>query len=345
MPFSTISTVQLQPARPITTDLISALYNRDEDLNARVGSIADINISNPSFEVLSGTNPANWTITLFTGGTYSVDTSIVAHGGKSLKFTHPGGAGNGGGQGESDLFPVTTSIKYVVGHQIYNTVVGVRNKVLIRPYDKNLTTLPDSTYYDTLSSAHGTGVYADVYATYTPPSSARFVKVIPQGGTTDTDPGALANIYFDNITMKPKTIKSVTGGSYIIIESTARRGTKDPTYIKLKEQKINLLGSIKIHYEAAYGGDVLGGVGGGYFQIWRNGSAIGTETTLAANGTGVSTAALVFTTISTVISGWKPDDLVQIYAHRSTGANNEAAVKNMRLQVANPWEAGYHEDY
>lgn len=210
MPFTTISTVQLQPARPVSTDLMNALYNRDEDLNVRVGSASELDITNGSFEVLSGTAAAGWTITVYTGGAVAVDTSIVAHGAKSLKMTHPGGAGNGGGEAESEAFLVSSAKQFTIGYQIKTNATGARNKVIIRPLDKNLTTLADVVPYNKLSSVDGTAAWASTYTTFTPPSSATFAKIVLQGGTTDANPGAVANTYFDNITVMSKSkIKSV----------------------------------------------------------------------------------------------------------------------------------------
>jgi hypothetical protein len=215
MAFDNITTAELAVGKPITNELLEKFKNRDDFLNAQVGTLAGISISNPSFEVDSDGDgqPDNWTITFFTGGTGVIDTATAVHGAVSYKFTHPGGAGNGGGFMDSDFFPVSTNYGYSLEYE-QNVKGGAVPGGNILFYDKNQSLLgsipiPFSTQIFT------TGIFRPYIAGFLPAlsntvvtavSSAVYAKVRFIGGSTNHTTAGTVN--FDNIVVTPINISS-----------------------------------------------------------------------------------------------------------------------------------------
>jgi hypothetical protein len=153
-------------------------------------------IANGSFEVDSDADgtPDNWTLSLYAGGAGAVSTSTPGHGEKCFIFTRTSGAGNGGGQLLSDYIAVSTVAAPWVSFALKQSSAQPRTKVLVRPYTAQKATLADSTIYD--STANPTA-WTDNHYRITLPTSACFVKIALQGGTTDHN--FAGTIAFDNI--------------------------------------------------------------------------------------------------------------------------------------------------
>ena len=117
----------------VVVDDLTYLYNQFLSL---VGS-REI-IVNGSFESDADADgyPDGWTRTLYTGGSFTFDLSTSAadgkaiHGKRSVKFTSPGGVGNGGGYLEStDFFEISENRTYVLSWQHKSSVAGIHNLV------------------------------------------------------------------------------------------------------------------------------------------------------------------------------------------------------------------------
>ena len=145
--------------------------------------------------------PDGWTLTKYTGGTFSHETSTAAadgkaiHGKRSIKFTSPGGGGNGGGFVTStDFFEVTEGRNYGVTWQHKSSVAGIHNLAQIQFYDSTQTSISTSTLYD--SSANPTGwVLQKAYVAA--PVNGRYAKIILTGAKDDNTTAGSA--WFDDI--------------------------------------------------------------------------------------------------------------------------------------------------
>lgn len=134
--------------------IIDALAAAEVDIAAIVGERL---VTNGSFEVDSDSDgfPDQWTSTPYTGGSFALvdDTGTganSAHGLKAIKFTHPGGGGNGGGEivTHADTFiEVTPNRSYWLSWMNKNSVAGLTNSVEILEYDATLTLLATHQIY------------------------------------------------------------------------------------------------------------------------------------------------------------------------------------------------------
>lgn len=108
------------------------------------------------------------------------------------------------------------------------------------------------------------------------------------------------------------------GDTLIIADDTSVGSITSATYIKIKEINLGAFssGTLRIKFDL----ESLSGAYNVYGRIYKNGVAIGTERTVNTVGP---------TTFSEDISGWSPNDLIQIYAH-SDGTHNET-VLNFRI--------------
>lgn len=195
MSFTTIP----KPDQGDTTkkSLIDAMIDDLEDLNARISVAAQI--LNGSFETDADSDgiPDAWTRTLYTGGTFTRDNTDQIDGLYSVKFTSPGGAGNGGGYIEStDAFPVSPNRAIQVLWGMKSSVAGVSNKVEIYWFKSDLTAsaTPSTSLY---SSTSNPTIWNSFTNGANPPSDARFAKVRFTGcHTSSTTAGST---WFDNV--------------------------------------------------------------------------------------------------------------------------------------------------
>jgi hypothetical protein len=195
MAYISIATSDIAVDKPITNELMTQVKDNLDYLYGVVGVNVD-QISNGSFEIDSDADgtPDNWTLSLYAAGAGAVSTSAPGHGERCFIFTRTSGAGNGGGQLLSDYIAVSTVAAPWVSFALKQSSAQPRTKVLVRPYTAQKATLADSTIYD--STANPT-VWTDKHYRVTLPTSACFVKIALQGGTTDHN--FAGTIAFDNI--------------------------------------------------------------------------------------------------------------------------------------------------
>jgi hypothetical protein len=137
--------------------------------------------------------PDNWTRFLYSGGSSGFETTNPRHGSKSFYFTHPGGAGNGGGYIDCDYIAVSPE-QYTAQFCIRSTATGIKNIVQVLYYDKSKAYLGADDLY--LATAADTADHTYT-ANYTPPSTCRFVKYRLIGGYNDT--AVAGTTYFDGV--------------------------------------------------------------------------------------------------------------------------------------------------
>lgn len=204
MPFTTITkpavgdpTKQQSFAARVVDNLIY-LYNSFLSL---VGSRETV--INGSFESDADGDgfPDGWTLTKYTGGTFSHETSTAAaddksvHGKRSIKFTSPGGGGNGGGYVTStDFFEISEQRPYFLSWWHKSSVAGIHNVVAIQFYDSTQTSISTKTLYD---SAANPVVWQVQHGNFAPPDAARYAKIILTGAKDDNTTAGSA--WFDHV--------------------------------------------------------------------------------------------------------------------------------------------------
>jgi hypothetical protein len=148
--------------------------------------------------------PDNWTQTLYTGGSFSVDSTTQFNGAKSVKFTS---AGTGGGYITSTAnFTVSPSITYSVGFALKSTDAGVRNVVEILWYQDDGTAsavTATSTIYD--DSTTNPTSWTEKWYEITSPTDAAYAKVRLTGcHSSDVTSGST---WFDSVIFSRYVIK------------------------------------------------------------------------------------------------------------------------------------------
>jgi hypothetical protein len=179
---------------------IDTLIDNVNDLNTRLLAVGTfIGLKNASFEsdTDSDGTPDSWAKTLYTGGSFTLDSTDQQHGLKAAKFTSPGGAGNGGGYLEtSDFFEVSPLDYYRLYWLMKSSVAGVNNKVQITFYTAAQASISTTDLYD--SSSNPTS-WTPKTASVRPPSTARYAKIRITGcHTSSTTAGST---WFDDFWM------------------------------------------------------------------------------------------------------------------------------------------------
>lgn len=182
--------------------LLGVLGTREVILNGSFESDAD-----------NDTVPDGWSITLYTGGSFSYETSTIAadgksyHGKRSVKFTSPGGASNGGGWFESEnVFEVSEGRSYELQFALKSTVVDVHNKVEIIWYDCVQAVISTVTVHDD-ATTNPTSWRGYRYTIH-PPANARYAK-LRFHACLDDDTTA-GSTWYDDIRIQSGALKTLT---------------------------------------------------------------------------------------------------------------------------------------
>lgn len=180
----------------------------DDDINLTETSSAtgEANLAlNPSFEDDTDADgvPNSWTPSLFTGGTFSLDSTDQFNGSKSAKFVS---TGTGGATLTSaNQFAVSPSTIYTLGFAIKSTA-DVRNIVQIFWYqdDGTASATVSVTVYD--DSTTNPTSWTEKWVEVTSPSDAAFAA-IKITGCSSTDPTA-GTARFDDIKFTRYALKN-----------------------------------------------------------------------------------------------------------------------------------------
>lgn len=179
---------------------IQSLFQRIKDnfdaLYSAVYGLSNSNIPNGSFEIDSDADgiPDNGTLNLYPGGSASLDTTDQAIAGQSLKFTSPGGSGNGGGYWDFDYVPCSELRRVNVHFAHKSSAAGIHNQAILRWYNSAKTYLSATTIYD--STANPTS-WSEFIRTALPPAGARFYKLRVVGANSDN--ATAGSAWFDDV--------------------------------------------------------------------------------------------------------------------------------------------------
>lgn len=130
------------------------------------------------------------------------------------------------------------------------------------------------------------------------------------------------------VSTPPSGLSAQTAGAYLMSLNSPERTTTSASYVKLKEIKIAKSGAYTIKFTLR---ETSAGTAA-YGQIYKNGSAVGTERSASAS-----------TDFSEDIAGFASGDLIQVYGKR--GASGECGIKDLKLCGADPGDFGINETY
>jgi hypothetical protein len=199
MPYQAILDAEVGVGRPITASFGKKVKDNFDFLYNQVGSAgAGGSIPNGSFEVDSDNNgyPDNWNWSGYGGGKLELVTIEGGAGRRTVKITHPGGNGNGGGTLESDYLPCAAGDirSFSLLHWAQE---GLNNKVAVHFFDdtqKPLSSGYEQVLFDTVYSPL---TPERLILPFVPPAGAHFFKVLLYGGVPDE--ATAGEVYFDDV--------------------------------------------------------------------------------------------------------------------------------------------------
>ena len=278
-------------------------YNRDES-----GSSTGYNLAtNGSFEI-GTTTPDSWTVTLYTGGTQTLDTAASTHGAQSIKFTS---AGSGGGYITQSAFSqVSNSRNYQVRFSLKSSVADVRNLVQVKWYDADQVFISNTTVYD--NSTTNPTSFASRQLIVTAPSTAAFAKLELYGcHSSDATTGSTwyDDVEFTNLLLldanTPIYVEELgavaTGTTVIPFDDTIPQNTEGDQYLSLAITPKSAAHLLRISVQVQLSHTV-----GGFYTValFQNSiaSAISSASTYNANANAMKQVCLVYTMTAGTIS-------------------------------------------
>ena len=199
MAFVAITAAQVAVDAPYTSELGTTIKDNFDYLNSQIAAPTDV--SNGGFEVDTDADdePDNWTVGLYTGGSAAFNTTTPFEGAQSYQFTHPGGAGNGGGYVESAYLAISEYISPMVQFALVCSAAGTKVVCRIRYFDKDKNDL--SSDEDIYSSTSNPTSWTMKTLWGIPPATAAYMKIRLIGGLNDTD--VTGTVDFDAVRYDP----------------------------------------------------------------------------------------------------------------------------------------------
>jgi len=214
MAFTAITTAQVAVDAPYTAELGQTIKDDLDDLNGRITAPTDVVNGGAELDSDADGIPDGTSVELYTGGSQTLDTTTPYDGVQAVKFTHPGGAGNGGGYWE---FPYSTISEYVsplVQFALYVSDADIHVLCTVRYFTAGKVYISDENIYDSVANPT-TWTIKTLFGI--PPATARYMKIRLIGGETDVD--VAGDVYFDAVHYDPfpKTLYdnfTIANGSY-----------------------------------------------------------------------------------------------------------------------------------
>jgi len=333
MGYEALTAAEIAVKKPVTNALMTKIKDNFAYFYGKTQS--GIPPANGSFEIDSDSDglPDNWSTSLYAGGSRGLYTTDPVHGGQALYFTHPGGAGNGGGFAESDYFEVSELITSYLAFTLWATAAGMKVMAGIRQFDKDKVAVSGYEYTYLYTSTSNPTSQTAKFLQFTPAATACYCKVVLVGGYTDTD--VAGTVYFDDVFVLPavvgEMIEEATAGDYAeLFLSEDQTQTGETSYTKTVEVKVFRPGTYRVKFYLR--SDVNGYTA--YGRIYVNGVATGTERSVTSDAIGT-----YYSEDITVEAG----DLIQIYC--KSNADKAAIVGRVRICTGNPIRPSYDYQY
>lgn len=185
------------------SDIIDALAALEIDIQAVLGERM---VTNGSFEIDTDSSgvPDGWERTLYTGGAFAITTDTgsganSAHGEKAIKFTHPGGALQGGGEIVSESFiEINPNRPYWLTWLNKNSVAGVTNSVEILEFDATQSSLVTTQIFTANSNPTSWKMFKVGF--HVANAATRYIKIKFKCGETSASTAGV--IYLDNVQLQ-----------------------------------------------------------------------------------------------------------------------------------------------
>jgi hypothetical protein len=202
MSYKALTTAEIAVKKPVTNALMTKVKGNFDYLYSEAGGAPQLPV-NGSFETDTDGDgiPDNWTRSLYPGGSGGLYTAAPAHGAKAAYFTHPGGAGNGGGYLTSSYIEVSQLQTLALFYILWCTAAGMRNLVTVDYYTAAKASNGNTHIYDSTSNPTSATLYC---SQFTPPANTRYIKIHVLGGYSETDVAGTA--YFDGLWLVPAVV-------------------------------------------------------------------------------------------------------------------------------------------
>lgn len=314
MPYTPILDSEIEVGDAITQSLMQKIKDNDEFFNSAISGVSGSVLINNSFDIDSDGDgePDSWDITLYPGGAQTLDATNAVHGAYAIKFTHPGGAGNGGGFATSDYIPCNDNYPFFIEFLNRSSLTGAGILVQIQYYTEAKFSISTESIYSQTSNPTSWEIAFTRETTI--PSTAQYCKIVMAGGVDVTDPGSQVDIYFDNVLINYNvyTSNGASLGDFIVYDeggdnsggtlALAGSGLVGATPTKVAEANILYPGEVDVRMYVDQNG------GSGRARVYVNGAAVGAEHTFAA--------ASAFTDLAIPV---EVGDLLQVYGYGAAG--------------------------
>lgn len=219
----------------LTNLAASGLNPQESDIENAVNLL-----SNGSFEVDSNGDslPDEWTVSAYTGGTVSLDSSDKAQGVKSLKFVS---TGTGGGTAISDNFIEVSPERLVDVSFLLKSTADVRNLVELIWYTAAEVEISTTTVYD--NSATNPTSWAIRGGVFVPPATAYYCKIKIYGCHSSDSTAGTARFDGVFITLWDSEVQTVASASSVNLNAVVGKschisGTTGISTITLAEGRV-----------------------------------------------------------------------------------------------------------
>lgn len=163
--------------------------------------------------------PDGWSVTLYTGGSFSLDTDSV-FGKYSVKFTKPAGTSYGGGHIISKPIPVDRNHKYFVGAYVKASDPNLIVYIGVRQLDANKNHIAWGPYVVAKKTGYGDSWTFDggVFSGSSLDPQTKYVQVVLIGGYTGSEAGG--DVWFSHpIFRRTVEVPNLCVGKYEVITS------------------------------------------------------------------------------------------------------------------------------
>lgn len=210
MSYQAISKNEVAVGKPVGVTLFNKIRDNFEYFNSQIGSAGGGGaIPNGSFEVDSDKDgkPDNWAWSGYNGGNLDLVSVEGGAGWRSVRITHPGGNGNGGGILESDYLPCAAGDIRSFSLLHWVTADGLHNKVEVHFFGANKSPLSggyEQILFDTVNSPQ---TPERLILPFVPPAGAHYFKILLYGGMPGDAQGG--EVYFDDVCLGDPSQTSV----------------------------------------------------------------------------------------------------------------------------------------
>lgn len=211
MAYDAITANEVAVGKPTIASVGSKIKNNFDYLYGQVQASAGASgVPNGSFETDSDndTNPDNWTVTNYAGGSHSLNNAVAVHGLQCMQFTHPGGNNQGGGYMDSDYITVDRKQRGLARWRYYCSNATMKFQVYARFYNATQVYVAETQLFN--STANPTS-WNNAFSDMIDPGNNTYMKLRFICGYTDT--AVAGNVYVDDVRWSDRWVRSACWAS------------------------------------------------------------------------------------------------------------------------------------